>query len=269
MNYIRTALATVSVLVILPALASVANAQQFDTSPSYPQYQPQQALPTLDLPKRSDVGVVDQFAAPASVSPVKSAAPVPSVATSDTTPAGTVPAPSPSDARPGSGATAVATPGAPAAELPKSGSTAEMGIPRGTVIVGRAEVLDGQNLVVDGKALRLDGAEAPGLGQTCMTTKGTPWECGKRAYARLADLAHGRMVRCVTVQPLGEGASAICGGNGVSDFAERLVTEGLAVSNGHDRGRYAADQSTARTHRKGMWVGSFTLPWKWRIKNGG
>jgi endonuclease YncB( thermonuclease family) len=136
------------------------------------------------------------------------------------------------------------------------------------VIEGPATVYDGQNLIVEGVPLRLDGAEAPALSQQCMTRKSLVWNCGRRAYDRLAEIASGRKVRCVVTEPLGSGAAALCSTVGISDIGAAMIRDGWAISNGHDRGRYAAVQMIAKSNRIGMWVGPFEAPWTYRARYG-
>ena len=258
-------LAAASFAAFVSLAATYAAAQQLDTSPSYPSYEPKQTLPQLDLPQRSGIGTVNP---PSRTEVIPPAEPV---TRQDTYKGGKRPQTARSGVLPATDERTFKEPAQPSSASPPDAKlpapATREAIARGTVVTGKAKVLDGQNLVVNGLPLRLDGAEAPGAAQVCMTRTGTPWECGRRARARLATLADGRKVTCVTTQPIGQGAAAICGGNGVRDLAERLVWEGLAVANGHDRGRYAEMQSSARASGRGVWIGSFVLPWKWRAAN--
>mgnify|MGYP001057567523 FL=1 len=136
----------------------------------------------------------------------------------------------------------------------------------GLIISGKAKAYDGHSLVVDGHAIRLDGADAPGLLQICRTTAGVAWRCGEDAYRRLASLVDGKTVSCRVEQQVGEGAAAVCSMPGIKDVADLMVREGLAVPNGHDRGRYAGSADSARQARIGLWVGPFEAPWTWRAR---
>jgi len=136
----------------------------------------------------------------------------------------------------------------------------------GQEIVGTAIAYDGHSLAVEGHAIRLDGVDAPGLLQTC-TIKGVPWRCGEKAYRRLASLVKGRKVVCRVTEQVGSGAAAVCSSREVKDLAEVMVREGLAVPNGHDRGRYSGPVAGAKQSRAGMWVGEFESPKIWRSAN--
>jgi endonuclease YncB( thermonuclease family) len=245
------------------AYALPSAAQDFVLTQNYDSYRPSTGLPSVGLPRQETMGY--QLVKP------------------QTGPANTLPAPSQavsqgaSDQHRRSDAGAIrktdktttqqpsAAASAPVSQLPSGEQTK---YPAGTVIRGKASVYDGQNLVVDGAPIRLDSAEAPGLAQKCLTSRALVWACGAKAAEKLRDLISGRPVACVVTEPLGQGAAAICSVTGISDLGQNMVSEGLAVSNGHDRGRYLSTQAQAKGFRRGIWIGSFEAPWKWRAVNG-
>lgn len=164
-------------------------------------------------------------------------------------------------------ATQTARPQAPApARRAAPASTSQSAYAFGMRIDGKASIVDGHTLHVAGHALRLHGVEAPGLTQSCRTRSGTAWPCGARARERLSQLVAGQAVSCVVDEPVGEGAAASCSARGVSDLGRIMVDEGLAVPNGHDRGRYARAAASARESRAGLWAGTFEAPWEFRRK---
>jgi Micrococcal nuclease (thermonuclease) homologs len=245
--------------------AGLAAAQGFDTSPQYQEYSPQQSLPRVNLPRpRPATAFVGGSASTEATGSSRGARleTFPSARPeqpSRRTDAGAI---RKDETRQASGAAASERTGTPPP------APAETKYPAGTVLEGTASVYDGQNIVVEGAAVRFDGAEAPGLAQQCMTRKSLVWDCGARAAARLRELVSGGRVRCVVTEPLGMGAAAICSTHGISDIGATMIGEGLAVSNGHDRGRYAVQQASARESRRGMWIGPFEAPWTWRARNG-
>lgn len=270
MNAPRRA-AAAAVLIATVLTAGAVAAQGFDTSPQYSAYaSSSQTVPKVNLPKMQTSGT--------SMSG-------PSVQQSGTLPS--APAAS-APAIPSSGTTADPKRRTDAGAIRKNADTkndakkieptvktgtapaaaSEQKYPSGMVIEGKASVYDGQNLVVEGVPLRLDGAEAPASAQQCMTRKSLVWNCGKRASDRLTELASGRKVRCVVTEPLGAGAAAICSVTGISDLGAAMIREGWAVSNGHDHGRYSAQQMSAKAGRLGMWVGPFEAPWTYRARYG-
>ncbi|NTF17231.1 hypothetical protein G6L37_02145 [Agrobacterium rubi] len=238
------------------------SAQSFDTSPQYDAYSPGQTVPRVNLPR-----------------PVNSSDPVGRTTSErqDTLP--TVRSEQPRAGTPTRRTDAGAlsktreTSGkAPAGPVEKTGTapapSTEQKYPAGTVLEGSVSVYDGQNIVVEGVPVRFDGAEAPALAQQCMTRKGLVWNCGGRAAEKLRNFVASGKVRCVVTEPLGAGAAAICSAQGISDLGAAMIGEGLAVSNGHDKGRYAMQQTVARSAGRGMWIGPFEAPWTWRARHG-
>lgn len=134
----------------------------------------------------------------------------------------------------------------------------------GMVIYGNAKAFDGHTMLVDGHAVRLNGVEAPGLAQTCSTQAGTAWKCGQRAFDRLSGLVRVGKVRCVVDATAGHGAAATCSASQTRDIGAFLVSEGLALPNPHSAGRYNTEAVAAMKARRGLWIGPFTDPSKWR-----
>lgn len=266
MNAPRRA-AAAAVLIATVLTAGAVAAQGFDTSPQYSAYgSPSQTVPKVNLPKIQTVGTTmsGPSVQQSGTLPSPPAASVPAIPSSGTT----------ADPKRRTDAGAIRK-NADAKKIEPTVRTgtppvvaSERKYPSGMVVEGKASVYDGQNLVVEGVPIRLDGAEAPASAQQCMTRKSLVWNCGKRASDRLTELASGRKVRCVVTEPLGAGAAAICSVTGISDLGAAMIREGWAVSNGHDRGRYSAQQMSAKAGRVGMWVGPFEAPWAYRARYG-
>ena len=137
----------------------------------------------------------------------------------------------------------------------------------GQKLTGLGKTYDGHSITVDGNPVRLNGIEAPGRGQLCHTKSGTAWRCGKKAYERLAVLVDGKKVSCIVDSPAGTGAAATCSSSRVSDIGRLLVSEGLAIPNKHSKNVYRQEVRSANSMKKGIWVGSFKEPSKWRLQN--
>lgn len=137
----------------------------------------------------------------------------------------------------------------------------------GMVLYGQARAYDGHTLLIDGHPVRLNGIEAPGLKQLCSTPSGTAWRCGQKAFDRLAALVNTGKVRCVVVSPAGHGAAATCSASQTKDIGALLVSEGLAVPNRFSVGVYTAAANSAIKGRRGLWIGPFNDPAKWRSVN--
>jgi endonuclease YncB( thermonuclease family) len=269
MNAPRRA-AAAAVLIATVLTAGAAAAQSFDTTPQYSAYPASsQTVPKVNLPKMQTSGISMPGASVQQSGTLPSAAgAAPTIPSSGTTAdpkrrtdAGAIRKSADRKVDPKTVDPTVKTGTAPAASTDQK-------YPAGMVIEGRASIYDGQNLIVEGVPLRLDGAEAPATAQQCMTRKSLVWNCGKRASDRLTEIASGKKVRCVVTEPLGAGAAAICSTTGISDLGAAMIREGWAVANGHDHGRYSAQQMSAKAGGLGMWVGPFEAPWTYRSRHG-
>jgi endonuclease YncB( thermonuclease family) len=155
-----------------------------------------------------------------------------------------------------------------AAKTATAGSTTtENKYKAGQTLYGRARAYDGHTLTVDGNPVRLNGIEAPGLRQVCSTPTHTSWRCGQKAFERLASLVSSGKVRCTVVSKAGNGAAATCSGAQTKDIGALLVSEGLALPNRQSAGIYNSAAVSAMTARRGLWIGPFTDPAKWRLEN--
>jgi endonuclease YncB( thermonuclease family) len=265
MNAPRRA-AAAAALIATVLTAGAAAAQSFDTTPQYSAYPASsQTVPKVNLPKMQTSGTSMPGPSVQQSGTLPSAAPVaPAIPSSGTT----------ADPKRRTDAGAIRKNADPKKVEPtaKTGTapaaSTEQKYPAGIVIEGTASIYDGQNLIVEGVPLRLDGAEAPAIFQQCMTRKSLVWNCGKRASDRLMEIASGKKVRCVVTEPLGAGAAAICSTTGISDIGAAMIREGWAVANGHDHGRYSAQQMSAKATGIGMWVGPFEAPWTYRARHG-
>ncbi|MBY3155560.1 thermonuclease family protein [Rhizobium laguerreae] len=137
----------------------------------------------------------------------------------------------------------------------------------GVTLYGKARAYDGHTLTVDGNPVRLNGIEAPGLRQVCSTPTRTSWRCGQKAFERLAALVGSGKVRCTVAAPAGHGAAATCSAAQTKDIGALLVSEGLALPNRQSAGIYNSAAVSAMTARRGLWIGPFTDPAKWRLEN--
>ncbi len=137
--------------------------------------------------------------------------------------------------------------------------------PKGLIIEGPATVIDGDTLTVGQRLITLFGADAPELSQIC-AAQASGWRCGEKARERLTALVDGKRLRCVGQIQAGDAISSICGTVDGVDPADILVQEGLAVVPKAVSTRYVAQESEARLGRRGVWVGSFEMPWDFRRK---
>jgi endonuclease YncB( thermonuclease family) len=137
-------------------------------------------------------------------------------------------------------------------------------------LIGQASTIDGDTIEIHGTRIRLSGIDAPESDKLCRGDDSLQYRA-KAANALDAFIA-GRPVRCTPV-----GADqyrrtvAVCSINGV-DIASWLVRAGLAFDwPQYSRGKYATEQKEAERNGRGVWAGSYVVPWLYRtcIRNGG
>lgn len=251
------------------AISTSAYAQQAAMQPEYQDYQTNNNVPTLNLPRQYDptIGQVDGSQ---STEIIRSNG---DTTATDLTAAEVAPAAEPSrEPKPGESVTGQPVVG----RLPEqtglgksreSDGTGQPKYQKGMILTGKVHVADGHSLLVGDDAVRLNGVEAPGLKQLCFTVTGTSWKCGEAAQKRLRAVAEGKKAVCVVNAPAGSGAAVTCAVPGIADIARILIEEGFVTVNRFGPDGYRAIQSQARHDRAGIWVGTFTDPADWRKKN--
>jgi endonuclease YncB( thermonuclease family) len=131
-------------------------------------------------------------------------------------------------------------------------------------LVGTAIVIDGDTLEMRGQRIRLDAIDAPESGQRCLNQNGKPYRCGQKAAFALADRIGRGTVRC---EPTGrdryDRIIATCFRDAVN-LNGWMVREGWAVAFRKYGNDYVPDEDEARANRRGLWAGTFDMPWDWR-----
>jgi endonuclease YncB( thermonuclease family) len=129
--------------------------------------------------------------------------------------------------------------------------------------VGRPQVIDGDSLELAGVRIRLEGIDAPEIGQVCSGPKGA-YECGLEARAFLRKLVGSSQVSCEGWQyDKYQRLLAECKA-GLKSLNREMALRGWAVS----YGGYAAEESSARKAKSGIWAGTFDRPQDWRKMKG-
>lgn len=132
-------------------------------------------------------------------------------------------------------------------------------------IAGRASVIDGDTLDLHGERIRILDIDAPESRQTCTGADGAQWRCGQQAALALSDWIGAQTVTCdTTKKDRYKRHPARCTVAGV-DVAEWLAVNGWVVPYRDckcEAVRDAAEQ--ARAQRRGIWSGTFQMPWDWR-----
>ena len=134
-------------------------------------------------------------------------------------------------------------------------------------IQGTASVIDGDTIEIRGERLRLDAIDAPESSQLCLDTDSKRYRCGQKSTFALADFIGRSMVNC---DPKGRDryrrVVAICF-KGATNLNAWMVAQGWAVVFRKYGIDYIPEEDKARLNRRGVWAGSFDMPWDWRARN--
>lgn len=125
-------------------------------------------------------------------------------------------------------------------------------------------IIDGDTLELNGEKIRLDGIDAPESAQTCVSSSGEAYPCGKEATAALKQLTLKHQISCVGVETdVYDRRIATCYADGRNINAD-MVREGQALAFRRYSERYVKDESDARAAKRGLWSGIFDAPWSYR-----
>lgn len=137
---------------------------------------------------------------------------------------------------------------------------------------GQASIIDGDTLEIHGTRIRLWGIDAPESSQLCRGDDSLPYRCGAKAANELDGFIAGKPVSCEAVSRDVYGRTvATCSVNG-ADLGEWLVSNGLAFDwPRYSKGKYDTAQREADQAGRGVWAGSYVVPWLYRacVNQGG
>ncbi len=129
------------------------------------------------------------------------------------------------------------------------------------LIAGRLSVVDGDSLSIGDRQYFLLGIDAPEPGQQCISKKGNAYDCGQIAADTLRALMEGITLECRQAGGARNGEiPAVCT-LGRADLGMQMVLGGWAIADRHDGAHYLRAEKYAEGARKGLWRGTFTLPW--------
>jgi len=133
-----------------------------------------------------------------------------------------------------------------------------------TPIVGVPRIIDGDTVDVARTRIRLEAIDAPEMDQTCRDAQGRPWTCGAAAGRELRRQVNRQELRCA---PSGldrfKRVLATCFLPDGTDLNGWMVRQGWALAF-RSMTRYRAEQREAEAAKRGLWAGTFVLPWEWR-----
>lgn len=134
-------------------------------------------------------------------------------------------------------------------------------------IIGRASVIDGDTIDIQGQRIRFNGIDAPESRQLCQDAAGAEYRCGKVSAAALDTfLSQSRPTRC-EVRSLDRYRRFVadCFRSDGESVAAWMTRNGHALDwPKYSKGAYAASQIKAKAEHRGVWGGSFEMPWDWR-----
>ena len=136
------------------------------------------------------------------------------------------------------------------------------------VISGLAKVTDGDTIRINSERIRLHGIDAPELQQQCGTEAGELYLCGQSAAEKLRETIGNQPVDCQIVErDRYNRIIGVCFNATGKNLQSLLVESGWAIAYRRYSTRYVEEETTAREARRGIWQGSFTMPWIWRRQN--
>ena len=129
---------------------------------------------------------------------------------------------------------------------------------------GKPRVIDGDTIWIDGTKIRLHGIDAPEANQECSKKNGKEYRCGLASTQALRALIGSKPVICKgTTYDRYNRMIAVCYSGTVNLNAE-LVRKGWALAYRRYSKDYVSIEQEAQNDARGMWVGEFEMPWKWR-----
>jgi len=135
---------------------------------------------------------------------------------------------------------------------------------RPACLFGRAQVIDGDTIDIGGERVRLHGIDAPEYGQS-FWCDGREFDGGAMAAAALEALVAGVSLRCEPIERdcFGRLVAKCFSKSGV-DVCRRLVASGWALAFRRYSFDYVPDETAAKEAFRGLWRGTFEMPWDWR-----
>ena len=134
-------------------------------------------------------------------------------------------------------------------------------------VSGVPSITDGDSIRIGKLRIRIHGIDAPERRQLCRSAQGKDRHCGQASTRALAALVSRRPVRCLKrdVDRYGRLVAQCFAGS--TDLGAEQVRQGWAVAYRRYSRAYVAQEDQARRARRGIWAGTFQMPWDWRRQN--
>jgi endonuclease YncB( thermonuclease family) len=131
-------------------------------------------------------------------------------------------------------------------------------------LTGEARIVDGDTIWIGKTKIRLHGIDAPEMRQECHQQDGNAYLCGVASTDALRILIGSGSVRCEgNTYDRYKRLIAVCYSD-IANLNAELVRQGRALAYRRYSMDYVLVENEARDNKRGMWVGEFDSPWKWR-----
>lgn len=129
---------------------------------------------------------------------------------------------------------------------------------------GVATIIDGDTIKIGGQKIRLYGIDATESRQVCKRNR-QPYDCGREAANKLAAITVNKTVVCKRKATDRYGRMVgICFAGG-TELNQWMVQQGLALPYLQYGGaRYKPDQQQAIKLKRGLYAGTYQIPWEYR-----
>ena len=136
-------------------------------------------------------------------------------------------------------------------------------------ITGRASVTDGDTVVIRNVRIRLHGIDVPESAQVCEDANSQEYRCGQAAAIALSDHIGEANISCEPRDTDRYGRTVAVCRKGTEDLNAWMVTQGHAMAFQRYSKEHVRQENEARTHKRGIWVGTFEDPSDWRRRKRG
>jgi endonuclease YncB( thermonuclease family) len=132
---------------------------------------------------------------------------------------------------------------------------------------GRFIAIDGDSLRKGEREYRLHAIDAPELHQTCTSSSGTSYPCGREAQTALRGLIAGKTLACSSLETDRYGRLVATCTAGQININNEMVRLGWAIAYRSHGLEYVGAEAEARKARRGIWQGHFDKPEDWRVQH--
>jgi endonuclease YncB( thermonuclease family) len=127
-------------------------------------------------------------------------------------------------------------------------------------------ILHDDTIEIRGERIRLDAIDAPESTQLCLDASSKRYRCGQNSAFALADMIGRSTVSCQSKgRDRYKRVIAVCF-KGETNLNTWMVAQGWAVTFRKYGLDYIPQEDEARLARRGLWAGSFEMPWDWRAR---